>query len=413
MALDYFPEFKCLMDKCNYTCCYHWRIDIRKPDYMKIKNLRTSKDLKEKITYCFKRIKDDSSPAYARMVLNEEGYCAFLTEDRKCGLQQECGYTILPEVCKVFPRASNISPYTVEDYCSTGCEQTVNLLLERPQGLQLIETKDMKKNFNMNEQVLAYKIEKNPALQYYKEIQMLFMGILQNRKYTLSQRIILMGFAARDLDNVTNQQQALAFLQKSLSLLQYSDETKKQLEQMQNNLEAGRNLGLKPVLQQMILHKGKNEADRYFVKAIENICNNLDLEIQLKGTEEGETYYIHLNTKKYEEAVEHFNNLKYTGYFMENLMVNILFQIQFPLNWKREDMTVWNQYLQFCLQYNIFRVICTAYMSNTEEKKDLVHIVTLCSRILCHSEELKAALLKQWKENGLDTLAHIAYLICC
>ena len=30
VALDYFPEFKCLADKCNYTCCYQWRIDIKK-----------------------------------------------------------------------------------------------------------------------------------------------------------------------------------------------------------------------------------------------------------------------------------------------------------------------------------------------------------------------------------------------
>ena len=52
-------------------------------------------------------------------------------------------------------------------------------------------------------------------------------------------------------------------------------------------------------------------------------------------------------------------------------------------------------------------------MINSEEKQDLVHIVTLCSRVLCHSEELKGNLLKQWKENEVDTLAHIAYLVCC
>ena len=118
VALDYFPEFKCLAEKCHYSCCYQWRVDINRPDYMKIKNLRASKEIRQIVDNEIKRVKDNSTRFYAKMIMREDGNCPFLGKDRLCNLQKECGYNVLPEVCKNFPRSSNWSQIQWEQFCS-------------------------------------------------------------------------------------------------------------------------------------------------------------------------------------------------------------------------------------------------------------------------------------------------------
>lgn len=411
VALDYFPEFKCLADKCNYTCCYQWQIDIKRPDYMKVKNLRASKETKEKIEHCFKRVRDDSTPYYAQMVMREDGYCPFLTEQKMCSLQQECGYNVLPEICKVFPRLKHLAPNTWEHSCSTGCEQTVNLLLKRPQGLRLIEIETKKKAY-MDEKFLEQKLEKRPVFHYYKEIQMLFMGILQNRKYSLPHRMLLIGLAARDLDNVTTQQEALEFLQKSISLLQYDENMERHLNQLKKNEVIGIEEALKPTLRVAILHKNQPHPDQYFLKVIDDISKNLEIKKSYK--ENLMEVNVRLNVDRYLSADEHFSKLEVSSYLLENLMLNMMMQMQFPLNWRDnyEDKTIWDSYIDFCIRYNIFKVLIVSYMSDKDGMEDIAHIVTVCSRSLIHNTTLRENVRTEWKKRGLDTLAHIAYLLC-
>ena len=93
-------------------------------------------------------------------------------------------------------------------------------------------------------------------------------------------------------------------------------------------------------------------------------------------------------------------------------MVNTMIQMQFPLSWGRGIKGVWDAYIDLCMQYNIFKVLVASYMLNKTEIKDLVHIVTLCSRVLVHNKSLRVKLLEAWKECNWDNMAYIAYLVC-
>ena len=409
VALDYFPEFKCLADKCNYTCCYQWRIDIKKPDYTKIKNLRASKETKEKIEHCFKRVRDDSNPYYAHMVMKEDGNCPFLTEQKMCSLQQECGYSILPEVCKIFPRGNCVGFSQWEEFCSTGCEQTVNLLLKRPQGLRLIEIETKQKPY-MDEKFLEQKLEKRPVFHYYKEIQMLFMGILQNRKYSLSHRVLLMGLAAQNLQKVKTKTEALEFLKNSLCLLQYDDKTDKFLKSMKRDTE---HTGAVIAFNEAVLNNSiaESEIDSFRAKFLKEIYGEF-VKVKLDSARgKSKNININIDIEKYTHAKEKFWSIEYVSYAMENILVNRMVHKQFPLNWTHDDSSVWDSYLDFCAEYNIFQVLCACYMVNKEDKSCFAHAVTVCSRMLVHNANLREKIKKEWIDKGLNTLAHIAYLI--
>lgn len=413
MALDYFPEFQCLTTKCTYTCCYQWKIIIDRPDYIKLKNLKTdNKEIKYLAENLCKRNRSKNTTYFAEFVLQEDGYCPLLSEQKMCRLQQECGYQILPRVCKVFPRIAHLGPGYYEECCSTGCEAVSYLLLDRPQGLRVIEWTQSTTPKVMIETVLKEKLEKTPQMNYYKEVQMLTLGILQNRKYTVQDRLLLLGMAMKRLEQAKTAPDTLNWIRDSLPLLQYDENIQKSL----NTLQKNRNIGIFTAIQQIYQHNinvGKPGSEDLFSKEVlERVYKNLELTKEPNQEDEARIT-MSINHDAYESALHHFENLPYTEYFFENLMVNLLYQLQFPLLWRESEQTIWQRYMEICIQYNMFRVITVAYMKNCEEKDELVRAITVVSRLLLHNETLRQVLVKDFEKNGTDNLASLAYLIRC
>ncbi len=408
VALDYFPEFKCLADKCNYTCCTGWRVGLTRQEYMKTKNLRTTKQLAETIKTGMKRTKDENQKFYAFMNLKENGDCPFLTENKLCALQLEHGYNVLSNTCKTFPRRKNISPVQWEELCTTGCEQVVNLLLQRPQGLRLIEI-DSEEVATVDDAELEQYLNKNPRARFYKEIQMLFMGILQNRSYSLDHRMILLGLASRNLDKANTPEEIIAFFQKSLPLLKHSPEMETQLKNMQTSLAEGIKTALPFTMERFRMQRKLFEKESYYAKALQDISKNIDIEFTQEDSAKMGTFDV----SKYICAKQHFTQIECADYLMENVMVNSLIQRQFPIPYKQQGTSVWEEYLHFFAEYNILKVLTTAYMADKNEPSDLVHIVTICGRTMLHDKMFCNGLVEQLHKQEKDTLAHIAMMLCC
>lgn len=411
MVLDYYPEFKCLMDKCNYTCCQSWNIDIRRNDYMKLRNLHTDKQTKEMIQNSFKRTKDDTGKHYAQIKLKEDGYCAFLTDDKMCGLQQKCGYAVLPEVCKTFPRGKRYMGFQKIMCCSIGCEQTVNLLLDRPEGVRLVEYNEGKTQCIQNEQELLKFFRKNPKTKYNREIEMLFMGILQNRKYSLYHRMILFGMAAKNLDAAQTESEILAFIQKSLPLLKYDAAMEEQLKNLNTDFVKGLETSLRMIWDYIGAKeylKNKNNAKERSV--FDSVRKNLSMKLEYSETDNH--FKLKFSPHKYLQAKKHFEELEYTNYLMENVMVNILIQKACGVLLNGES-TMWTNYLKLCGYYLFLKLFCVPYMADKTEKQDLVTVITVCGRMAVHNDEFIESFVLFTQLMKQKDLSHIAQFLDC
>lgn len=395
---DYYPEFQCLASKCKYTCCQEWHISLTKQDYTKVRNLRKSKQMQATIEKYFKRDRSENPNSYAQILYNESGFCPLYTEDGLCGLQMECGYPILPDVCKTFPRVEIQTPSgLVEHSCSTGCEKVVMLLIERLDGLKFIKkTDDVLPEFIP----LSFHkaIEKQPILNYHIDVTMLCIQILQNRSYSLENRMFLLGLALKDLDEISQDfipDKIKNWFATKRLFTQYHTQIQDTLDRItvdpRKSLVSAVQHG---ALFRMLFSKKQELIDQVF--------ENLHIELN-------ENNIINFNTEFFQlqkqTMLKHFPDFEK---ILENVLVNLFFEYQFPFR----NESIWNQYKIFCFYYSFFLFMSVGYLCKNPSMDDLIYLFTVCSRNIIHGMNIiQKMVVLELDANRVNSLADLITMI--
>lgn len=112
-----YNKFNCIGDKCQYTCCSGWDINIDKVTFKKWE--------KEKPEF-FKYIKKKDKEMFIDKETKED--CSFLDCKGLCKIIKEDGYDYISETCKSFPRIINYYDYITEYSLSLACPEVINLI---------------------------------------------------------------------------------------------------------------------------------------------------------------------------------------------------------------------------------------------------------------------------------------------
>lgn len=395
---DYYPEFHCLASNCKYDCCHEWRIDLTKQDYTRIKNVRKSQELQTIVNKYFKRNRNKDAVSYAEILYKDDGVCSMYTEDGLCRLQMECGYTVLPVVCKVFPRSEIQTPSgLVEHSCSTGCEKVVMLLMERLDGIRFVQQVDdvlpsyIPKNFSK-------AIQLKPILNDFQGIRKLCIQILQNRSYSLENRMILLGLALQDLDGISkaySPEKMKNWFDTKRLFLQHSDQLQDSLDRI--TVDPGNSLV--SAVQHCKIFQGLFKKKR---DLIEQVFQNLNIKIE-------EDDIVEFNQACFQSQKEAMlQNFPDFELVFENIIVNLFFEYQFPFG--RES--IWEQYKLFCFYYSFFYFMAVGYLSQNNTKDDFIYLFTVCSRNILHGiATVKKFVLTEFESNNVNSLADMITLI--
>lgn len=398
---DYYPEFHCLADKCKYTCCQEWYINLTRKDYQQLRKLRVSKDIEYSLKTTVKRNHPcESDDDYAHIQLDEKKFCPLITKDGLCGLQQKCGYNILPNICKSFPRQEQSSPSGIEHVCSSGCEAVVQLLIDNQNSIQFIIKED--------DILLPYyrdftnALDKFPIFKFYDDVQKICIGILQNRNYSLQSRMILLGLALRDLEKLkseTNLEEVNHWIQTKSLFLANNNSMQEALNQI--HVDPWKALASSILHCKIIMKSFKSYID-IFSKAF---CN-LNISVA-PSDEEGTQFNFDLELFRMKKKLLYQNFPNFEN-MLENIMVNAFFFLKLPLI----NGDIWNNYKLFCFLYSFIYFICIGYMDGDYKKDDLVYLFTTCSRMTLHSNQyIQDSILGLFKQTNVDTLADMITLI--
>lgn len=195
-------EFQCIGADCSDTCCSGWRVDIDKRTYKKYQKIK-DKDMATKINELVKKTKsqDDSDYAYIQSV---DGGCGFL-ENGLCGIQLKYGEEYLSRTCLTYPRAFNVVDSQVELSAKLSCPEVARLaLLNR----EIMEFDYIEESFNTKHQFQRnIETSKNVWNSCFWEIRTLTIDILQNRNYSVSERLIALGLFCKKLTAVASSDQ--------------------------------------------------------------------------------------------------------------------------------------------------------------------------------------------------------------
>lgn len=390
----YYDDFHCIMGSCQYNCCDDdWLIAFNKRDYLKIKHAPKSPEMEELTQKCMRRLREQAQgDRYAEFHSSEAGRCAFHTPEGLCRLQLECGEKTLPKVCRVFPRGEGAMPSGyLERTLSPGCEGVLSLLWDLPDGIEfcsdpLPQTQRKKLTMTKN----------NPLFLCFSVVREWCIDVLQNRRFTLPQRIFLMGMGLKELAD--GEEDIQRWMERVVVLPDRID--------MAN-----------------ILPTGDSEMGMYLSSCIHTL-------LELSPTDSSGTPVLRVILEELTESLTDAGQLvfpldsyravrtryeeRFAGrdYFMENLMVTIFFHLHLPHMTSRENL--WKGYVNFCNLYAAYRFL--SVMSCREgasgDRDELFRLIVFASRQLLHNRQRQGQLQDELFKNDSATLAHMAILLC-
>lgn len=125
---SFVTNFSCIGGECEDSCCYGWNIHIDKQSY---KKTLAHTDLKILAKTALKKIKK-SEQVWAKAVLNDDGACGFLDENKLCQIHAKAGEALLSHTCKTYPRVAHMKDGDRYESLSLSCPEAARVILLKP-----------------------------------------------------------------------------------------------------------------------------------------------------------------------------------------------------------------------------------------------------------------------------------------
>ncbi len=165
-----YDKFKCIADKCNFTCCKGWDINIDTKTYNKWRE-------NDNLNYILDSVRFIKSNGKNTYLIKKEtkGECPFLSNKGLCNIVINHGDEYLSSTCKSFPRIENDFEDVKELTLSCSCPEVVNII------------SDMKEKIY---------IESNDSLSYIEDLGCLkiretLVNILQKDDISIENKLII------------------------------------------------------------------------------------------------------------------------------------------------------------------------------------------------------------------------------
>ena len=362
---EYVGKFKCDGSKCNARCCKNWTIGIDEATYKKYSRIKP-KNIAKEIT---SRMKFNSERGEYIVTL-EENSCPFLNENNLCRLQLDYGEEILSRTCTSYPRRTYSLGNFFERSLTLICPVAAEMVLfnQEPMKFELVEVPDKIHSKHGRIQITPVPISQNDA-PLAREIQIAMISILQERRFTINQRLIVLGL----------------FLDKFQELVSSGTDN----EQVLNLISVYRSeeflfTEMPPLFQSFSFDA--NKFITFMIKFITHTLKALRSKEGLKffaafekifGIKLDENNIISISEivadfEKVSDAHKNFSENYST--FLENYLVNEIFYAFYP--WRFRDQSFTKNFIVFLISYKIFEMIMfAAIQSNLNSKEDLAAMV--------------------------------------
>ena len=124
---SYYPDFRCIADRCRHSCCVGWEIDVDAA------TLALYRSLEGELGDRLRR-----SIADGHFVQDASGRCPFLNDSGLCDLITACGEGALCDICYEHPRFRHWYSDREEVGLGLCCEAAVDLLLQQTEPIALV-----------------------------------------------------------------------------------------------------------------------------------------------------------------------------------------------------------------------------------------------------------------------------------
>ena len=363
-----YDKFKCIADKCEFTCCKGWEINIDNSTYNKWKN--------ENLDYLLEKVEaKDKKEVY---FLNKENHddCPFLDKQGLCDIVQNHGEEYLSLTCHTFPRIENVFDDRRELSLSCSCKEVVEIIsnLNKKINLSLenyIRINDDLSELRIREALIYIMQQENISLEYKLIICFeMLLSILENESFNKKEDLLEEIEKYRDRNYIQN------------IILTYK------------NIE-------------LDIYDSIEEVNNLFLDIIENykeipMFNDILSDIS-SFAEEFEIEDIEIKWNSYKEEFNRYNDL------IENIIVSKI--ISNCVNDDIEEMIV--SFELIILDYLLVRHATFLKYYIDEEKlyiKDIKNYIVAFSRIIQNNSDAVKEFLKDGFDDVILELGYLCFI---
>lgn len=314
-------------------------------EYYRLIGLKCSTALRRRLDVAFFTPPNPTSERFAAVNRRYDGSCPMFGNDGLCTLQTACGETILPSVCRYFPRAPHFR-YGYECSCSPSCEAVTELLLHRTLPITFVDTKlDFEIEFNGKPDTDGYA-------KSYGFIQKTAYRLLTDRSRPLEMRLAVLGSAARRVNRLFESKDfdaVAAYVPDSIDY-QCTD---------------------KPLAD----YTHTTAMVSYFGKLSENVSAYSDPALSALKNEDD---YL-------DAAAEFYNKFPSCDDFFESLLINHAFYREFPF-FPGSHHGITESFQALCAVYSMLKLISVGYTRGKEGEEPLVDCVSSAFRFMDNSD---------------------------
>ncbi len=363
-----YDKFKCIADKCEFTCCKGWEINIDNSTYNKWKN--------ENLDYLLEKVEvKDKKEVY---FINKENHedCPFLDKQGLCDIVKNHGEEYLSLTCHTFPRIENVFDDRRELSLSCSCKEVVEIIsnLNKKINLSLenyIRINDDLSELRIREALIYIMQQENISLEYKLIICFeMLLSILENESFNKKEDLLEEIEKYRDRNYIQN------------IILTYK------------NIE-------------LDIYDSIEEVNNLFLDIIENykeipMFNDILSDIS-SFAEEFEIEDIEIKWNSYKEEFNRYNDL------IENIIVSKI--ISNCVNDDIEEMIV--SFELIILDYLLVRHATFLKYYIDEEKlyiKDIKNYIVAFSRIIQNNSDAVKEFLKDGFDDVILELGYLCFI---
>lgn len=396
----YFEDFKCIGGKCEDSCCIGWNIDIDKVTfkrYFKVQNSEMKRMFQKNVQNNERCSSEDID--YGIVKLKRDKRCPFLDEENYCVIHSNLGEDYLSNVCTCFPRVINKIDEIYEISLDVACPEAARLILLKEEGIKFVNKEEELDKHIISAQINTnLKEVKNTPLKYFKEIRDFCIKIIQDRRFTISERLYSLGHFVEQLEEeVENNNDIIKFIESydvDLFAKAYSNDDL--------NLLLG-NSNMNYIIQidlfkkmLKILRVDKDVESFRFKEYTSRMLNGYGF-----CEEENIQYKSEFYIKAFEEYNEKYFD-KYS-YILENYLVNFIYNNMFPFN---EVLSFFDSYMMLIIRFSFIRFYLVGlYLYNKEERdKNMVELIQVFSKTIEHHKSYLIDSLHYIKRKEFDNM---------
>lgn len=391
---DKYDEFKCIGNECRDNCCYGWIITIDKNTYKKYRNIKDKTLLK--YVKSGLEINKNSKHKYDYAIIknDENDKCPFVKQDGLCSIYLSLGEDHLSYTCTIYPRMIKKVGDVREFSIDLSCPEVARLLLFDEKKLEFYESEEVINTDNPVNIIYNEIKDEKDLNNYFWSLRIFTIEAIQNRKYKLWERLLILGLTYEKLDKVIK------------SNGYYSFETI--IETSRNNMM---NLNFKPYFNEIYTNYNVQlELLNIIAKAravtkgpLKDIYDKFLEGIDYKEGEEEK------NVVNYIKGCNGFiEYLKEKSYVIENYLVHYVYSNPFNLN----SNDIFKKYCNIVIHYSMIKLYLSGLFLYYGYIDDEIIIDTIYSfaREMDHNDDFMNELLKALEKNGTESYITLAYM---